>query len=76
MMLQTIGEAVKASVLSLARQGLCYIPVLFILAPLYGMAGIKLVQPIADLLAFALSIPLTFSVLKEMKKSNTRSNYV
>jgi putative MATE family efflux protein len=70
MLLQTIGKAFKASVLSLARQGLFFIPVLFILAPLYGMLGIKLVQPIADVLTFILSIPFALSVLKEMKTDN------
>jgi putative MATE family efflux protein len=70
MMLQTIGKAFKASILSLARQGLFFIPILFIFAPLFGLTGIKMVQPIADILSFAISIPLTYSVIKEMNLNN------
>lgn len=66
MMLQTIGKALKASIVALARQGLFYIPALLILAPTLGLLGIKMAQPLSDLLAFILSVPLAISVVKEM----------
>lgn len=69
MMLQTIGKALKASIVALARQGLFFIPVLLILAPALGLFGIKIAQPISDLLAFIISVPLAISELHEMNKT-------
>lgn len=70
MMLQTIGKALKASIVALARQGLFFIPVLLLSAPILGLLGIKMAQPISDLLAFFLSIPLAVSELHEMSGKN------
>ncbi|MFA9377943.1 MAG: MATE family efflux transporter [Lachnotalea sp.] len=70
MFLQTIGKAFKASVLSLTRQGLFFLPVLFIIVPLLGLAGLEMVQPIADILSFAVAVPLTYGVIKEMNKNS------
>lgn len=73
MMVQTIGEAVKASILAMGRQFLFYLPLLFILEPVYGLFGIQLTQPLADLLSFGLTIPIVISVLrgfKELPKEN------
>lgn len=67
MMLQTIGQSFRASVLAISRQGLFYLPLLFIMGRFYGISGIQVSQPLADLLSFCLAIPLCLSVLKEMK---------
>lgn len=69
MMLQTIGKAFKASIVALARQGLFYIPALLILAPVAGLLGIKMAQPLSDLCAFLLSVPLAISEIKNMRES-------
>jgi putative MATE family efflux protein len=67
MMMQTIGEAFKASLLAVARQGLFMIPLLFLLTPIFGLTGILVSQPAADIGAFVLSIPLSISVFRGMK---------
>lgn len=67
MLLQTIGESKKASILAMARQGLFFIPPILILPQIAGVLGIQLSQPIADLATFILAIPLGFSVLKKLK---------
>lgn len=72
MMLQTIGKALKASIVALARQGLFFIPVLLLLAPIFGLLGIKTAQPISDLLAFILSIPMAVSELHEMNRKTDK----
>jgi Na+-driven multidrug efflux pump len=69
MMMQTIGKAFRASVLAMARQGLFLLPTLFILAPLLGVFGIQLTQPVSDLLSFLLAIPLGIRTLSEMDKN-------
>jgi len=67
MLMQNIGKAKEASVLSFARQGLFYIPLVLILPRLAGIWGIMLSQPIADVLTFCLSLPMGFRVIKELK---------
>ena len=67
MLLQTIGMAWQSSVVAAARQGLFLIPVVFILPNLLGLAGGEYAQPAADLLAFALALPMGLSVLKTFR---------
>lgn len=68
MMLQTIRKPVKATIISSARQGLFFIPLIFILPYYLGLRGVEMCQAVADLLTFLLAIPLTWSVLQEMKR--------
>jgi putative MATE family efflux protein len=68
MLLQTIGKAMKASLLALARQGLFLLPFLLALPPRLGVLGIQLSQPASDLATFVLAIPLGFSVLRELQE--------
>lgn len=68
MMLQSIGKAVKASLVAAARQGLFFIPLILILPRFFGLLGVQMSQTVADVFALILSIPLCFSVLKELKE--------
>ncbi len=66
MMLQTIGRAVPATIMALARQGLFLMPVLLLLTPRLGVLGIQMAQPLADLLTFLLSLIIGVRVLRKM----------
>ena len=66
MMLQTIGRAAKASIVASARQGIFFIPLVFILPLFMGLTGVQICQMVADLLAFALAVPLVADELKKM----------
>ena len=68
MMMQNIGKVVKASILAAARQGLFFIPLIFVLPILFDFTGVVIAQPIADILTFILSIPLQILVLKEINR--------
>ena len=68
MMLQSIGKALKASILAAARQGLFFIPLILILPRLFGLFGVEMCQTISDICSFILAVPLCCSVLNEMKK--------
>ena len=70
MFLQNTRKTVRATVIAMARQGIMFIPVLYILGALYELTGIQLAQTVADVLSFVLAIPLTLSVIKEMKNTN------
>ncbi len=67
MMLQTINKAFKASLTSLSRQGLFFLPAILILPHRIGILGIQISQPIADALSFLAAVLMMISVLKELK---------
>ena len=48
---QAIGKAVPALFLTLTKQGFCLIPLLILLPPIFGLNGIWMSFPIADVLA-------------------------
>ena len=52
--LQAMGAAAQALVINLSRQGLIYIPALYILQALLGANGLAWAQPVADLLSTVL----------------------
>ena len=68
MLLQSCGKALSASILSSARQGLFFIPILLITSYAMGLRGIQMSQSIADICTFILAIPLTVRFLKEIKQ--------
>ncbi len=53
-----LGDAKGALVLSTARQGTCFLPILFPLAWVFGAIGVALVQGIADVLSVFLAVPI------------------
>lgn len=67
MLLQNIAKTVRASILSMSRQGLFFVPLIFILPPLLGILGVQLCQPISDVFSFLIAVPLTLPVLRELK---------
>jgi Na+-driven multidrug efflux pump len=69
-MLQNIGSAFRASLLSMARQGIFFIPAILILPKLFGILGLQIVQPVADVCAFLLTIPLVKPVLNKLKQND------
>lgn len=71
MMLQSIGKALKASIVAGARQGYLFIPLILILPVFFGLLGVQMTQAVADVFTLILSIPLTLSVLKEMKAAES-----
>ncbi len=68
MMLQTIRKSIPAVVLASARQGLFFIPLIFLLPSAFGLLGVEVCQPVSDLLSFVLAVPLTTRVLREMRR--------
>lgn len=76
MMLQNIGMTFRATVVAMTRQGLTFIPCVLIL-PLIAQAlgaepllGLELAQPAADVLAFAIALPIGLQVLGQMRKDD------
>lgn len=68
MLLQNIGQFGKAAVVTSLRQGILFLPLIAILPSLFGMTGVMLVQPLADLLAFPVALVIGE---KQIKKWNS-----
>ena len=62
--LQAMGAATSALIINMSRQGLIYIPVIFILQSTIGMDGLLWAQPVADILSVVLVIILYRVTLK------------
>ena len=56
MLMQNIGKYYSSLVISVSRQGIFYIPLLFVLPFILGQRGLYMVQPVADVLAFLLAV--------------------
>ncbi len=76
MLMQTIGKSTKASILALARQGLFFLPVIWIMPPLLGIFGVQMSQPVADVCTFVLAVPLGTSVLRELNQKKMQQHQV
>ena len=61
-----LGNANGAMLLATARQGSCFIPILFPLAWIFGAWGVGCVQAVADVLTVALAIPILRNVNKKL----------
>lgn len=66
MMLQTINKTGSATFMAMARQGIFFIPLIYILSHCFGLVGVQMTQAAADCLAFLCAIPLSRRALKEM----------
>lgn len=66
MLFQSIGRSVIATFLAALRSGLAFIPLVILLPHIWGITGLSLSQPIADLCASIVPIPFIFSLFKEL----------
>lgn len=76
MLLQNIAKTVRASILSMARQGLFFLPLIFTLPIFLGLTGVLVCQPLADVFTFLLAIPLGLSVLRELKNGEREQSLI
>ncbi|MCR5057644.1 MAG: MATE family efflux transporter [Clostridiales bacterium] len=74
MTFQSIGERFKASFLSCLRQGLYFIPCIFILPYFFGIRGIESVFPVCDLLTCLTSLPFALHFLFVLRNKASDGN--
>ncbi len=66
--LQAMVDATSSLIVNLSRQGLIYIPMLFILQALMGINGLAWAQPVADILSTALAAFLCVRATRKMMR--------
>ena len=65
--LQAMGAATPALLISMSRQGIIFIPALFILQVAIGMTGLVWAQPVADVLSILIAAILFGKTMKKMQ---------
>ncbi len=61
-----LGKAGGAALLGMARQGICFFPLLPFLS-FFGVYGVAAVQGVADMLTIFLALPLAVKALRELR---------
>ncbi len=67
MLYQSIRKAGISSFLSMLRSGLMFIPTLIVTTHFFGIVGIQISQPLADVFTGLVSIPFVIAFLKKEK---------
>lgn len=76
MLFQSIGKNKPASVLSSLRSGVVFIPALLILSQTLGLTGIEIAQPVADVIAFVITLPFIIIFFKNLPEDEVDEVYV
>lgn len=63
-----MGRAKEGSLVSVSRQGLFFLPAILLLPRFFGLPGVVLAQPLADLLTLALTFFLTRPLKKQLAR--------
>ena len=66
MMFQGAGENLASSIASFLRSGITFIPMVAILPRFFGIYGIQLAQPVADVISFVVVMPLIVRFFKKI----------
>ena len=65
---QGMGKGAQSLILAISRQGLVYLPVLFIMDRLVGLEGLIWAQPTADFFCIIMSVIMFAAVMKKLQK--------
>lgn len=68
MFLQNIRKVVPACIVAMSRQGIVFLPLIFIMTYFGGLTGLALTQPFSDIITFIISVPLGLKALKELNQ--------
>ena len=68
MLAQTCCKPWRANILAAARQGLFFIPLIFILPSYFGLLGVEMCQAVSDVLSFTLTVPIVIYTFREFTR--------
>ena len=70
MLYQSVGRAAIATPLAMCRQGIFFLPLILTLPSAFGIAGIQVAQPLADVLTFLVTLPFFILFLSRLSKES------
>lgn len=62
-----LGKAKEGFILGACRQGICFVPVVFILTLIWDMNGIIYAQPVSDVLSAIITVFMALNIHKHLK---------
>ena len=65
--IQGMGKAIPSLILTICRQGVVFIPMVFILSNLFGLDGVIYAQPTADFVSIVLSVVICVMIFKKLE---------
>ncbi len=68
MTFQAAGKPVMATFLAACRQGVFFLPLIFILPKFWGIMGMEAAQPVADIATFFVCLPIILGFLRKLKE--------
>ncbi len=68
--IQGMGKAIPSLVLTICRQGLVFIPLVYILNGLFGLDGVVYAQAVADFISIVLSLVICLGIFRKMDQVN------
>ena len=68
--LQAMGAATPSFIINLSRQGLLFIPTLFLLESILGLNGLLWAQPVVDVLSLVLAVVLYIPIYRKMVRNS------
>lgn len=68
MLFQSTGYAARATFLASSRQGLYFLPLILILPSMFGLPGVQITQPLADIFSFLTCIPFLYFFMVRLNK--------
>lgn len=68
MTFQSVGKPLLSTILSAARQGIFFLPLILILPQCIGLFGVQITQPLADVLTFLCCFPFVIHFFKGLNK--------
>jgi len=74
MLCVAVGRAKGAFILAIARQGICFLPIVYPMALLGGAIGIASVQAVADVLTLLLAFPIRKRILGVIREAETAAS--
>lgn len=71
MLLQACGQSFSASVVASCRQGICFIPLLYLLPVFFDFTGVMIAQPVADVFTLVISMAVGLYFLRKLGKADS-----
>lgn len=68
--IQGMGKAIPSLVLTICRQGVVFIPSVYILNGIFGLNGVIYAQPAADFISIVLSFIICLGIFRKMDKES------
>lgn len=61
-----LGKGTAGFFLGACRQGICFVPIIFLLPAIWGLSGILYAQPIADIISAIITVFMAFNLHRKL----------